>query len=137
MKSVTWLEDAACRGKDPGLWFPSELKTSGPEFSPQGMRDAAEAKSYCQGCPVSVECLDYGLHEETGIYGGKTPRERRAIVRAKGRTRQPAQRPDKRCSGCGEWFTPDRDRQVACSRSCARSSAHWSSTSWTSARGPS
>lgn len=83
MKPTAWLEHAVCRGKNPRLWFPLELKTSGPEFSPQGMRDAAEAKSYCRECPVRTECLEYGLYEESGIYGGRTARERRAIVKSR------------------------------------------------------
>lgn len=81
--NTDWKRSAACRGKNPRLWFPLELKTSGPEFGAQGMRDAAEAKSYCRECPTRAECLEYGLYEESGIYGGRTPRERRAIVKSR------------------------------------------------------
>lgn len=59
---------------DPDLFFfEDELPTN--------MRPAvqlAEARTYCQKCPLSYECLEYALaaDEPFGIYGGFTRKER-------------------------------------------------------------
>lgn len=62
-----WMQDAACRGVDPELFFP-----------PQGGSVAAP-KAVCTECPVRVECFDYGASERFGVWGGATERERRRI----------------------------------------------------------
>ena len=49
-----------------------------PEFwfseSPQ---DVAEAKAACGYCPVKENCADMGEDEEFGVWGGKSPEDRR------------------------------------------------------------
>jgi WhiB family redox-sensing transcriptional regulator len=64
-----WILAAACRGKDPELWFP------GPGGS------VTEAKAICRHCDVLHECLAYALenNEQHGVYGGLTARERRRV----------------------------------------------------------
>lgn len=44
--------------------------------------EVRHAKSFCQECPVSNECLDTALaHGDTnGVWGGTTPNERRSIL---------------------------------------------------------
>jgi WhiB family redox-sensing transcriptional regulator len=39
----------------------------------------------CRRCPVRVKCLEYaiGTKEPEGIWGGLTPRERKAYTRRK------------------------------------------------------
>jgi WhiB family redox-sensing transcriptional regulator len=70
------LPGAQCaqRDQDPELWFPAN-----------GDRAAAErAKAICRSCPVRPACLEWalGANERTGIWGGTTPNERRALRRA-------------------------------------------------------
>jgi WhiB family redox-sensing transcriptional regulator len=69
------LPGARCaqRDQDPELWFPAS-----------GDRAAAErAKAICRICPVRSACLEWALaaNERTGIWGGTTPNERRALRR--------------------------------------------------------
>jgi WhiB family transcriptional regulator, redox-sensing transcriptional regulator len=69
------LPGARCaqRDQDPEIWFPAN-----------GDRAAAErAKAICRVCPVRSACLEWALaaNERTGIWGGTTPNERRALRR--------------------------------------------------------
>lgn len=133
-----WMEQAACKGKEPALWFPLPLGgPNGPEFSAAEQRNVDRAKTYCRTCPTREECLEFGLHEEHGIYGGKTPRERRAILRNRndGRLRQPVPKTEKRCKGCQEMFTPARSNREYCTRECYMDNrASWLSPTWARAR---
>jgi WhiB family redox-sensing transcriptional regulator len=65
-----WATVAKCQGGDPDALF---------------VRGAAQqaAKQMCQGCPVIAECLAEALDSrmEFGVWGGKTERERRALLR--------------------------------------------------------
>lgn len=69
-----WTDLAACRGVDPELFFP---------VSAQGLalRQVAEAKQVCAACRVVSDCLDWalGAGEPVGIWGGRTPEERRYL----------------------------------------------------------
>ena len=71
---LTWMTRAACRAKDPELFFP--ISENGP-----GAVQVAEAKAVCRGCPVREFCLDYAVTtgQEAGIWGGLTPAERRLL----------------------------------------------------------
>ncbi|MFQ5947741.1 MAG: WhiB family transcriptional regulator [Acidimicrobiia bacterium] len=66
-----WVELAACRGVDPGLFFPGQQGDSGP------------ALAICATCPVRVQCLEWALEvrEPYGIWGGTTERQRRRLLR--------------------------------------------------------
>lgn len=70
-----WLQQAACRGSDTALFFPSRGDN----------RRLQKAKSICAQCGVRQQCLQYsldmGLH--MGIYGGLSERQRRTIRRRK------------------------------------------------------
>jgi WhiB family redox-sensing transcriptional regulator len=79
---VSWTDRAACRDEDPELFFP--ISMTGP-----GRAQAEEAKAVCGRCPVRQECLEYALAtgQESGIWGGLTEDERRALRRARGRSR--------------------------------------------------
>lgn len=84
-RSTEWMGFAACRGADPGLFFPEPRE------------DTAEAKQVCRGCPVYADCLFYALLEpdktRSGIWGGTTESEREALrqwdrsIRGRGATR--------------------------------------------------
>ena len=78
---MSWDERAACRGKNPELFFP--VGTSGP-----ALLQLAEAKSVCQRCPVSNECLDWALAsgQDSGVWGGMSEDERRDLKRRSART---------------------------------------------------
>ena len=58
---------AACKGKDPSLFFPSEGK------------HPREALAICEGCPVKEACLSTFIDEPAGVFGGTTGRDRRAL----------------------------------------------------------
>jgi WhiB family transcriptional regulator, redox-sensing transcriptional regulator len=65
-------ERGACRADGVGdLFFPSPWE------------DPEPAKAICRGCPVASECLRYALPITglSGVWGGKTEGERRAIRR--------------------------------------------------------
>lgn len=72
-----WRQDAACRHADPDLFFP--VGTTGP-----ALRQIAEALAICQACPVRAPCLTWALDQgiSSGVWGGTTEDERRAIRRA-------------------------------------------------------
>ncbi len=69
-----WHAQAACRGVDDQTWR---------AFFPDKGRPADLALLVCARCPVTDDCLAYALTEELddGIWGGRTPNERRAIRR--------------------------------------------------------
>ena len=60
-----WRDRAACKGADPGIFFPERGGS------------LAEARSYCQRCPVAEECRTVGLGEHYGVWGGLSERQRR------------------------------------------------------------
>jgi len=66
---MSWLEDAACRGRT--AWFYPE-----PRPGPNGT-DYSAALTLCARCPVSDECLDDALAtgDIHGVRGGYTPDE--------------------------------------------------------------
>ena len=67
-----WQERAACRGMEPSLFF--------PEDNPRGHLMAPEARAICAKCPVRSDCLEYGLREKDGVWGGLSYQQRRRII---------------------------------------------------------
>jgi WhiB family transcriptional regulator, redox-sensing transcriptional regulator len=66
----SWRWAAACRSADPELFFP--LSESG-----KALKQIAEAKAICTGCPVRRQCLEFALRTRAhGIWGGLTELER-------------------------------------------------------------
>ena len=61
------LRGAACRGADPGLFFPAEDETAAA-----WRRRLAQAMAICAGCPVRARCYQAaaGRREPWGIWGG-------------------------------------------------------------------
>jgi WhiB family transcriptional regulator, redox-sensing transcriptional regulator len=72
-----WRDGAACLHAEPDLFFP--IGTTGP-----ALRQVDEAKRVCLACPVRTPCLHWALSQEilSGIWGGTTEDERRALHRA-------------------------------------------------------
>lgn len=66
-----WQQDAACRGTSPQLFFAERFD----------FLTVSQAQQICAICPVRAECLDYGLHERDGIWGGLAPKARREEAR--------------------------------------------------------
>lgn len=73
MTPPAWMEQAACQGVDPVLFF-------GAEFETPADRQArvAQAKAICSSCPVRVDCRQwaFSFQAQVGIAGGLTEQER-------------------------------------------------------------
>ena len=69
----SWKLDGVC-WRLPGRWMDV---ANGPNQAAAMERELA----MCAVCPVIDVCLEYGLKEPAGIWGGKLPKERRRIVR--------------------------------------------------------
>lgn len=64
------MKQAACRGEDTSLFFPSE-----EEKQPERKAREAKAKEICARCTVVGDCLQAGEGED-GIWGGMNESER-------------------------------------------------------------
>lgn len=85
MKQEEFAAKAACgdAGEDRDLFFGPEPEglTQGEHIS-RVSTDALVAKiRYCDECPVRNECLELGLEDEFGVWGGLGPDERQRLVR--------------------------------------------------------
>lgn len=73
LHKIDWMEQAACKGVDTNIFFQDQ----GASYK--------RAKAICIRCDVQIQCLDYvmrngGTHDdEFGLWGGKTPMERRKM----------------------------------------------------------
>jgi len=74
---TNWRDHAACSSVDPDLFFP--VSTTGASLT-----GIETAKRVCQRCPVMTPCLRWALDlgHVSGIWGGTTEEERRALRRA-------------------------------------------------------
>lgn len=70
-RRLPWADDALCAQTDPEVFNPDKGSTTLP------------AKSVCAACPVINQCLEYALatNQRFGVWGGKSERERRKILR--------------------------------------------------------
>ena len=59
-----WVDHAACAGMDVDVFFLSGFES--------------QALAVCASCPVRLQCLDAGLEETDGVWGGLTPKRRRS-----------------------------------------------------------
>lgn len=71
-----FLEKARCKGYSTNIFYPETDNQR--KFPPKIYKSA---KNICAKCPVALECLEYAIEnaEVFGVWGGKTPLERRAI----------------------------------------------------------
>lgn len=65
-----WHSQAICRG------VPSQVFYGANEYHPISGPEIARAKAMCLVCPVRRLCLEQGLDEDWGIWGGFTRPER-------------------------------------------------------------
>ena len=72
---MDWRHEAACRDEDPELFFP--IGNTGP------------AQAVCRRCPVVDDCLRWALEtgQDSGVWGGLSEDERRALKRRNARLR--------------------------------------------------
>ena len=74
---------ADCVDKDPELFFP--VGNTGP-----ALLQIEEAKAICRTCPVQEVCLQWAIEtgQDSGVWGGMSEDERRALKRRKARARR-------------------------------------------------
>lgn len=77
-----WLDQAACAGYPTDWWFPSRGETNS--------RETLVALAICESCPVRDACLEYGIDEHHGIWGGRSERYRRRVRVQRDRRRRTA-----------------------------------------------
>jgi WhiB family transcriptional regulator, redox-sensing transcriptional regulator len=82
---MTWRNSAACLDEDPELFFP--VGNTGPALG-----QIEEAKVVCHRCEVVVTCLKWATEsrQDTGVWGGLSADERRALKRRTARARHTA-----------------------------------------------
>jgi WhiB family redox-sensing transcriptional regulator len=73
---MNWADRAACKGL-------TEL------FFPEHGEPADEARKVCQTCPVQAECLEAGMWEQHGVWGGTNYRDRLKIRKGRTKPRDP------------------------------------------------
>ena len=78
--TITWRRDAACQDTDPTLFFP--VGTTG-----LAIEQIADAKQVCFDCGCQDACLEFAIatNQDTGVWGGTSEEERRAIRRCRRR----------------------------------------------------
>ena len=80
VKSLTgpeWKKDALCRDVPNA----SHLKTFFPEEQTHGGNHLIAPRKMCLECPVRYKCLEYGIEEPYGVWGGHSPSQRKRIVK--------------------------------------------------------
>lgn len=78
--TASWWKRAACRGVDANLFHPGKGGDS--------TLTLRHAKIICGDCPVAASCLAHALtHNESGVWGGTSEKQRRDIRRVAHRTR--------------------------------------------------
>jgi len=84
-KPDQWRHRASCRSVDPDLFFP--VGTTG-----LALEQIADAKAVCARCCVQEQCLEYALatNQDSGVWGGTSEEERRALRRQWLRARRAA-----------------------------------------------
>lgn len=79
--SMDWQDRAKCAavGANPDIFFPDSEEGRGGAYA----QAKAEAKAICRSCPVRDQCLQFALatRQKFGVWGGYTPKERRALQR--------------------------------------------------------
>ncbi|MFT4186001.1 MAG: WhiB family transcriptional regulator [Micrococcaceae bacterium] len=80
---MEWLSKSACLERDPELFFPVGNTGS-------ALTQIEEAKRVCRSCSVVEICLEWALEtgQDSGVWGGLSEEERRALRRKKARSRR-------------------------------------------------
>lgn len=64
-----WQKRAACRGMDPNIFFPEKGRNT--------LKGELGIKAICGPCPVREDCLEFGVRQHYGVWGGLTDKQRR------------------------------------------------------------
>jgi WhiB family redox-sensing transcriptional regulator len=80
---MDWRDKSACLTVDPELFFP--VGNTGPALD-----QIEKAKQICAQCPVIENCLQYAMdsNQDSGVWGGLSEDERRALKRRAARARR-------------------------------------------------
>ena len=70
-----WMSDSLCKNLAGDIWFPPFEATNPEQYY-------AIAKTICNVCPVWKECLDIGIKETYGVWGGLTPQDRTPLQKS-------------------------------------------------------
>lgn len=83
LKPAAWTRVAACKHKTAAMFPEGEGDNEDPSIWDQ-------ARAICLTCTVSEDCLEHAIREreQWGMWGGKTLKEREAIVRRRRRERK-------------------------------------------------
>jgi len=77
MRSPSWFDEAICRNSEIKAQY---LDTFFPESNTgHGANHLAQARKLCLKCPVRYECLEFGLEEPFGVWGGHSITQRKRI----------------------------------------------------------
>jgi len=68
-----WQHEAECIKHNPDLMFPEDDELHLYE----------KAKRVCEECPVTSFCLEIGINEKCGMWGGLDPEQRLKLVKSK------------------------------------------------------
>ena len=81
-KRFEFMEDAACRGMGPELFFLDEDEKGANHIK------LVQARTVCFTCKVNKECLDFAMDNniKSGIWAGTTPLQRKALRRERRNT---------------------------------------------------
>lgn len=78
-----WRNKAACKGLtgDKGFdWFPARGRYVTTRQGSKASGPTQSLLDICGQCSVKIECLEFAIrHNEPGIWGGTSSRQRRAI----------------------------------------------------------
>lgn len=70
-----WMSDSLCKNLAGDIWFPPFEATNPEQYY-------AIAKTICNVCPVWKECLDIGIKETYGVWGGLSPQDRTPLQKS-------------------------------------------------------
>jgi len=86
MNEKDWRKEAACRGLvGPDYdWFPARGRYVTTRNGSSAADSTLKLLEICQECAVKIECREFAIkHNEPGIWGGTSFRQRRAIKKAR------------------------------------------------------
>lgn len=78
MRTPLWHYEALCRSVPDAKHLPTFF----PETTTHGGNHLIPARKLCLECPVRYQCLEDGLEEPWGVWGGHSPTQRRRISSA-------------------------------------------------------
>jgi hypothetical protein len=68
----------------PAAFFPEDFyKRIGHDTDGTVAAMTETARQICMRCPIIAKCLEVGMYEDYGIWGGTTPKQREQIKREK------------------------------------------------------